>query len=283
MKAPSHYQSVAIIYAEANGGSDATVQAHIDYTTVEGDRVSESGEYTLTNGVENSADIQFSIPPGATINVLIISMDQQNPVYVSLYLQYQKDGYTYNIPITAGWIRADISNVFKSVGYIEGVIIEPLKTAGYYFNGSVAQVVGVPTPIGVKFTVALGAEMHLMEVHIKAGTYGAARDIILKHKDSSGNQISNLMSDALTTGQINEGIHGRHIASTVTSNTPSSIGAPQSPLVIHSQETFEIEGLSLADTEVITVRVKALISGDIPTVAAIGSGITLTTTTVKVV
>lgn len=147
---------------------------------------------------------------------------------------------------------------------------------------SVAQVVAAPTPIGIKITPGEGNMLKIQSIRVIAGTFGAGRTVTVKHKDSAGNTVMELGTKSMTTNEaIN--VPGLSVHTTATGNTASKIGAPTLPYFVCGTDYIAIEIASAANGEVTTFNLRCLVRAFCPVVAAIGAGISVTTTYDKVI
>jgi len=158
----------------------------------------------------------------------------------------------------------------------------PEQWGMWAYLGYVTQVVAVPTPIGIKIAVPTDDELRVCSASILAGTFGGARAVVLNHLDGADNTLHLLMAASLTTGQVIYGPSARHHASTATADTVSAIGAPFMPHPVVGDDYIKLEGASLANTEVLTLRLRGLVRRGLPTLSTIGAGIPRTDTYSKV-
>jgi len=150
-----------------------------------------------------------------------------------------------------------------------------LEWATWAFRGNVQQVVGVPTPIGIKIAFEKGQEALVLGAHLYTGTVGAVRLIELIHLDVDTTRMMQLMGDSLDTNQkiIGPAIKSHNAAT----DTPNTVGVPYMPCLISGEDYLQVQGTSLANTEYVYCLLRLRLScPPRPTLTAIGAGITVT-------
>lgn len=147
---------------------------------------------------------------------------------------------------------------------------------------SVAQIVAVPDPIGIKIQPVIGESMKIIAMTIGNDDYAAGRSLLARLKDAAGGTWHTLAAgsfDNVVIPGLGLAIHDEDTATasaTIGQNSPDD-------LIVTSRNHLEVTGAALVNLETISLKIMAIIEWGVPTVTAIGASVVLTSTESKVV
>lgn len=155
-------------------------------------------------------------------------------------------------------------------------VLKWLDGATYAIRQVYTQTGGGGGNVIIEITPAPGSEFMVLVSHVGPDDYGAGRSIRQRVLDEDGNVVYNLMAESIDNVNF---IAPR----TRGANSDNDLYNPNDwPIMVSGNDVYDIRGISLANTETLTISIRLRVKDELPTISKENSTGTVGTPTTTI-